>query len=492
MKNQILFLRVLRVFRVLSICSTLLSWRRISIIFATSWAICFTTFAGIGKNGIVFLSVDGMGSGHLKIAEAIEHATKARADLLRAQGLESIGVSEKVVLLNDFMTPEMKNLFGRQYLQFAQNHPFLNELIYTHLSKLTTLEIRNLINSAFISKALAQALMEDSPIEIVSFNALEAQMVDAMKLKGWIPQQVKSTQVVTDNAVTPIYNSPGLVILPHPNLVDEMVDLGKDPAWIEYVHGIPSGPQFHSPYEQALVRAELNATLGNVLRSEIDDPQILSKMNLNAPLGTNETVVFASGGGEGIGLDQFLDFVPNWNPNESVIVLLVCGKNASAYRKSLELIKSGKLSQKISLVPRPFVRDGMDALQKASHFAVGKPGGSATAEAIALRLPYFVFTSLAAQEKRNLEFLTKRGVIAMLKLPELNDITAMKHKSAQIKLAQSREYPNPGLIPDEVAKIIIDHALHGSKPDTEKFTNVLPKPLAIFCRYLLTRGQTQR
>ena len=128
-----------------------------------------------------------------------------------------------------------------------------------------------------------------------------------------------------------------------------------------------------------------------------DKKQLREQLGLDPDL----PVILLMGGGLGMGpLDTLLEILGSC----SYQLICVAGANA-ALQEKLEKLAQG-ISCRVKIYG--FV-DNIHQLMAASDLMVGKAGGLACAEAMALGLPMFIVDPLPGQEERNTEFMTAAG-----------------------------------------------------------------------------------
>jgi len=114
--------------------------------------------------------------------------------------------------------------------------------------------------------------------------------------------------------------------------------------------------------------------------------------------------VLVMGGGQGLGAIEEVVSVLS-NSQLPLQIMVVTGTNRKL-KKNLE-----RLSSKLNFPFRVYgyVRE-IDELMEISDLLITKPGGLTTAEALSKALPMIVVDSIAGQERKNKEFLLKRGL----------------------------------------------------------------------------------
>jgi processive 1,2-diacylglycerol beta-glucosyltransferase len=154
--------------------------------------------------------------------------------------------------------------------------------------------------------------------------------------------------------------------------------------------GIPIHPQFSGRYDKALLRKQFGL--------EPDLP-----------------VILLMGGGLGMGpIDSVFNKLGNGSGYQ---LICVAGANTVLREKLDHMARD--MSCRVQI--HGFV-DNIHLLMAASDFMVGKAGGLACAEAMALGLPIFIVDPLPGQEEKNTEFMTAAGAGVRVNAANLADM----------------------------------------------------------------------
>jgi len=404
------------------------------LVSALLWAVA--TFAG-DPPVIEFFTIDA-GAGHAMIEKAV------KSSLEKSPYGQTVLIPEKSTLVNDHLTKFGNFKLSKSYVLMAKYAPWMWEFTYSTLPKITTREMKRSMYRGLITPQLIAALTKDKPDLIYCTQPMLAEFIDVLKEDGYIDPKVKVVNMVTDYSVTEAYNTRGLVIVPHQSLKDKLVAMGKDPNLVKVVSGIPAREQFREPYDKAEVRKLLAA-------------KIAESHGGKDLLGTKDPFFLAFGGGEGLGLDKVIDFLPNWHPDRNVNLAVVCGHNEALFNQLEKMMADGKIDPKITIIPEGFIRN-IDEYMKAADVIVSKPGGSVTAETGALMKGLFAHTYVPGQERMNFDQLTKLGVIQGLDLKDLNNVGKILEREKVMEETVAREFPNAKAIPDQINRLVEDYA----------------------------------
>jgi processive 1,2-diacylglycerol beta-glucosyltransferase len=384
------------------------------------------------------------GAGHENIEKAIQDGLPGSA---LTQHATIVGQS---IIINKYLTPRGDFLLRRSYELMAEHFPLLWNFSYSVLPKILPAETQRKMYRGLITPQLTAQLQKNNPRLIFCTQTMLPLFVDIMKEDGTLPSNTKVVSFVTDYSVNESYNVPGLIIVPHQSLKDQLVKLGKDPGLVKVVDGIPAGLRFRDPYNKEEERKKLAE-------------QILKETGID--IGTKDPLFVATGGGQALEMSKMIDFLPNWHPTRPIKVVLNFGEKDALKGKAEALIASGKLDPKITFVTTGWVDNG--PYFKAADAVIGKPGGSVTAEMIALQKALFSQSYVAGQEEKNFTFLTKLGVIQNIKgkMETLNDVDAVIALAKRSEQAIKIHYPTATEIPSQVLKITDDY-LTGKIPES--------------------------
>jgi len=375
------------------------------------------------------------GMGHKKIGNAI--VTAARMSPLAGRYQVEMG-TEVNPYLNKVLGPL---LFGYGYetlLKFSAGRKVYDYLYNTAPKKngpeATRWGVRQLM-----TPELVELLTRDKSKVIVCPHPILATMANILQIDGLLPPDTKIVSVVTDFSVTEAYNAYGLIIVPHPALKEQLVAMGKDPAMVRVVSGLPAGPEFTGNFDWD----RDHATVRHALAAQ------------HPELAGTDPLFVAAGGGKGLMLDKLVSYLKDWHPSRPVKLAVICGDNPALLAEVRALL--GKIDSKITLVPLGKV-DDMHLYMKAADVLLSKPGGSTLAEAAALGQTLNAFSYIPGQEEKNYKLLTGTGAIIGLDLHELADVDAVLARSAVARGQMKKQFPHATTVAAEYAKVIADYA----------------------------------
>lgn len=393
------------------------------------------------EQNVTFLTAEG-GAGHIMIEKAFKDA------LEKDPSAKDLNIHS--IFFNRYLSAKGQS-FEKQYVWWAEHAPRLWDAMIAAFPMMMTREMkRRVVRGSFLPE-LAQEIQKTHPDIIYCTHFSLAEIVDILKEDGLLDPKIKVVSQVTDFSIIKEHNTRGLVVVPHPSLKDDLVKLGKDPAMVQVVGGIPARPPFLEPYKKETERKALVERLASE-SGGVDH------------LGTQDPLFLVTGGGDGRNLRFFADFLPHWHPSKPVKVAAICGKNKEMLEQLTRLAQSGKLDKNITLIPRGFETQ-MHQFMKAADVIICKPGGSTTAEVMALGKPLFVNTSTGIQEERNLKFLKDHNAARDLKFEELNDVDTILQHARSLEASMSEEFPEVKQIPHQLISVFNDYR-SGRIPDS--------------------------
>lgn len=192
-----------------------------------------------------------------------------------------------------------------------------------------------------------------------------------------------------------------------------ITDFTTHPFWVE------RGTDFYALGAEGLVpellaagaRREEVAVTGIPIQAgfgqAVDRERVLTKLGLaNGPL-----TVMAMGGG--LGLGPMIETVEALQEvKEGLQVIAVAGRNRPLRRQ----LRKQLLQSRVPMAVLGYSRR-VPELMAAADLLVSKPGGLTGAEALASHLPICALKPLPGQEERNMDFLSRAGVLIPMDSP---------------------------------------------------------------------------
>lgn len=324
----------------------------------------------MGLNKVLILSV-AVGAGHMRTAEALREAA----------GTLYPGAEIRILDTFRYASPFLGKVVLGAYMEMLKKSPQLYGFLYRQaehgkpLSGKGKVGFSHIINIAAAPR-LVQYIKDFKPEIIACTHAFPLGLVSFLKKKGVFRGPVFA--IITDYDVHSFYIFPEVdnYIVGSEVLIPQCLDFGIDPVRV-HATGIPIHSQFTSRYDKALLRKQIGL--------EPDMPVILL-MGGGLGMGPIDSVFKTLGTGSGYQL------------------ICVAGAN-TALRKKLDSV-ARDMACRVQI--HGFV-ENIYVFMAASDFMVGKAGGLACAEAMALGLPILIVDPLPGQEEKNTEFMTSAG-----------------------------------------------------------------------------------
>lgn len=320
-----------------------------------------------------------IGGGHKTVAEGI-------AEDRRAKGQEVVLISNEEIL----RTPFVGRLDRALYRKVVRWFPASYHASWWAQRTEEGLEREGLawpLRAGFGTRSLAQRIQKEAPSEIIATDEFSAELLVTARLQGLLPTHTRIAWVITDfTTLYPTYVLKGMdrVMVGHPDLRQELLQRGLDPARVHATAGIPLSIPRH--VGQRRVYGEIpRVVLGAGAFGAIDLVKIVQQIESAAV--------------------------------RPVQVAVLCGNSEANFRS---LTRLGKRLAKVQLIPFGEIPREMalDVVAAADVF-VSKAGGIAPMEAIRLGVPTVLFDAFGGNEGANLKFLADRGVVLPSAVPEI-------------------------------------------------------------------------
>lgn len=354
---------------------------------------------------VLLLSM-GFGMGHNTTALTLKN------EFLKIEGVEA-EIIDLLELAPAFFNP----FFQSGYSSMLNRFPFFYHCLYdwTNQSRMfryissECIELMGLM----IRKKLNVVLDEFQPTRIVSTHPFALLLCPAK----WL--EVPTVGVVTDYELHPIWLArvPNILCVPKGLLIQNQLEKIQQKTGLELCEtGFPVSAEFYQPLTQEEARARLG----------------LDK----------RPVVLVMGGGTGLGPME--EIVRDLEPYSHIQVVVLTGKNPCLY----ERLKAQNYGPHIRIEA---FRSDVATWMSASDLLVTKSGGVTINEAIAKRLPMFLFEAFRGQEQANQQYLIHYG-IAVVTHPattgtQIEDFLSNTRHGVQERFSSLRA-------PDAVSRIV--------------------------------------
>ena len=319
-------------------------------------------------NKVLILSASA-GAGHVRAAEALEHAFRA-TDVREVRHVDALAFTNKV----------FRTLYSKTYIEMVDRAPDVLGWLYDALDSPWEKERRRLAWDKLNTRPFVRMLEREQPDLIVCTHFLPAEMVSWMKAKHRLacPQAI----VVTDFDVHAMWLCHHFehycVALDETR--EHLIRLGIPPEKVSTT-GIPIDPVFAESKDRTAMRTKLG-------------------------LATDRTTILLSAGGFGVGPIEHI-VTTLFGLAHPAQVVAVCGRNAEL-KARVERLAADPGCPAGLLVPIGYTT-AMDEWMSAADVLVGKPGGLTTSEALAKGLLLVIVNPIPGQEERNSDHLLEAG-----------------------------------------------------------------------------------
>jgi processive 1,2-diacylglycerol beta-glucosyltransferase len=321
--------------------------------------------------GRVLVLSASSGAGHLRAAEAIEKAIRARGLASEVQHLDVLKYTNKV----------FRHLYSKAYIDLVNRAPEVLGWLYDHLDDPAKNDPIRLAFDRLNANPFIRFLKHYQPDVAICTHFLPSGIISSLKAEEKV--KVLNAVVVTDFDVHAMW------LCHHVEqyfvaLEETKVHLRalRVPESLITVSGIPIDPVF----------------------AELKDKRAMRRKH---GLDQDRFTILISAGGFGVGpVGHLLQALAQLSHPARVV--MVCGRNEALKAELTETIKKLASRSVVSFTLLGFTTE-MDELMTAADLYVGKPGGLTTSEALSKDLPMVVINPIPGQEERNSDHLLEQG-----------------------------------------------------------------------------------
>lgn len=403
----------------------------------------------------VLLLTSALGLGHVRTAQAIEHALRSRETKATIETLDFWSL----------MDEQVANAGRETYLRLVKERPELYDRIY-ELDQRTwrkTLESNEKPPSAFAEVvALVPPIVSNGPKHASGGrqHALDRMLLPALcaalaghprrlpklnwlarlllvswcwallakrlraRVRKFRPDVIVATQMNPAALLSSIKRRSAL----DTPTIGVLTDFGVHDFWIQ------SGIDHYCVGHDSLVE-ELRAAgvckhsvsvTGIPLMPGFTHPPSRSQARQRLGLDEDAMVLLVPGGGLGLGVVEVAEILLRQPGNMQVLV--IAGHNVAA-RTALAPLA-------VRYGPKLRIWDWTDEIEvfmRAADIVIGKPGGLTVAESLACGRPMLAAGSLRGQEDFNVEFIERHGVGRLVPLHELADAVKKLRADATVR-----------------------------------------------------------
>jgi processive 1,2-diacylglycerol beta-glucosyltransferase len=312
------------------------------------------------------------GAGHVRAAEALEQAFRAKS-----------GCHVEHVDAIDYVSRLFQRLYDDAYIAMVRRAPDLMGLLYDRMDQPWRHPRRRLALDRLNTQPMIRMLKRVQPDLCIATHFLPAEILAWLIAKKKL--RARNAIVVTDYDVHAMWlcRTVDRYYVALQESAEYLAGIGVPREKLR-VTGIPIDPRFEASLDPSQVRRKL-------------------------ALAPDAQVLLISAGGYGIGpVDQLVcDLLAL---NRPLQIVAIAGKAEKLKRRLDELAKTaGKLpGGHERLLAVGFTKE-MDQYMAAADLLIGKAGGLTTSEALARTLPMVVIEPIPGQEERNADHLLEAG-----------------------------------------------------------------------------------
>jgi processive 1,2-diacylglycerol beta-glucosyltransferase len=325
-----------------------------------------------GKPRVLLLSASS-GAGHVRAAQALEKAFRARGDCV-VEHADAIQLVSKL----------FKGIYDKAYISVARRAPELLGVLYDRMDQPWINMRQRLTVDVLNAQPMIRMVQRMQPDLCVATHFLPGEILAWLIAKKKI--RARNAIVVTDYDVHALWlcRTVDRYYVAIEEAAEYLAALGV-PRENVLVTGIPIDPQFACPADAASARKHLG-------------------------LDTRAAVILVAAGGEGVGpVEQLVrGLLATDRPWQ---IVAVAGKSEKMRRALEQLLgEAGNLASGAARLCVVGFTKEMGEYMAAADLLVGKAGGLTTSEALARRLPMALIEPIPGQEERNADHLLEAGV----------------------------------------------------------------------------------
>lgn len=357
---------------------------------------------------VLLLSM-GFGTGHNAAAQALEAEYRKLPD-----------VEAETVDLLQLIPKTFHPLMQSGYHGMLAKFPFFYHYLYdwTYQSKVIRQVSSEIIEKMgwTIRKKMIYLLEEINPTRIVTTHPFSLLLIPP----AW--QKLPTIGVVTDYEIHPMWivRVPDVLCVPKRLLDQHEIERL---TWKSGVKIVETGIPIHQKYYQTISQREARRKLR---------------------LDSHRPIVLVMGGGMGLGPMELM--VEEISKVHHIQFIVFTGNN----HQLRERIQRRRLGSHIQIEG---YRKDIDLFMSAADLLITKPGGLTITEAIAKRLPMFLFQAFPGQEEANQQYLVSHRV-AVITRPSTIRLQLEKQFLGRMSSHYSKERFHPIMAPDASQKVI--------------------------------------
>ncbi|SMB83157.1 processive 1,2-diacylglycerol beta-glucosyltransferase [Desulfonispora thiosulfatigenes DSM 11270] len=358
---------------------------------------------------ILIFSVS-IGSGHDSVAYSLNEEIKSRSERSEV----------KIVDTFHYINTLFNKVVVGSYMETLKFTPKLWGYLYQQAEEGDGLVDLGQVLSHLLSPKMDKLLQDFKPDVIVCTHAFPVSILSVLKKKEKINAPLIAC--ITDYTVHNFWVQPqvDLFVIPDIDLINPLIKEDIDTKKIKD-YGIPIRKQFKEVYSKQQMRTELNLE---------DCPTALIM-------------------GGGLGLGNIKEITKKLLKESDLQVIVIAGKNEKLKADLEEL----KFQNKLHIYG--YVTN-IAKVMSACDILISKPGGVTIAEALTMKLPILILSSLPGQEDRNTHFLLNRGLA--VKVRKIDDLITEMNLLLEnpVKIKQVKEMASYLKKPESTSKTVDD------------------------------------
>ena len=312
-----------------------------------------------------------VGAGHMRAAEAIEHAF---------QESSTVDIVDHVETL-DYANPLFRRLYSKAYVDIVNSMPALYGLYYDEREKWAQNDRMIAAFTRLNTRPFIKLIEKYQPDITVCTHPMPAGII------SWL---IRHGRIRTRQAVV-------------------VTDFDIHIHWIcqNHVHYFVAIDEARAHLEALGIAANDITVSGIPIDRAFGQAKDRGAMRDKHGLRRDATVILISAGGFGMGRveELLLSLLQLRRPAQ---VVTICGQNEELKARVDQLASAVPADSPVSIKVEGFTSK-MDEYMAAADFVVGKPGGLTMSEALACNLVFVVVSPIPGQEERNADHLLEEG-----------------------------------------------------------------------------------
>ncbi len=325
------------------------------------------------------------GAGHMRAAEAVEHAIKEMGAAEEVRHIDTLEYTNKL----------FRHLYSKAYIEMVNKTPEVLGWLYDHLDKPWKNERRRLALDKLNTRPFVKMLKQYQPEITICTHFLPAEIISWLRAKE---------RLATRQAIV-------------------VTDFDVHAMWLchHYEHYFVALEETRVHLEKLGIPPEKITTSGIPIDTVFAEVKDKRKMRDKHGLRQDMTTILLSAGGFGVGpMEHIVQSLAELRQRAQVIAL--CGRNEELKTRIEQAARRLAPTSRILIKAVGYTKE-MDEYMTASDILLGKPGGLTTSEALSKGLVFVIVNPIPGQEERNSDHLLEDGVAI-----RCNNLPALAYK----------------------------------------------------------------